>query len=310
VWQRVDLVLRFLYVLLAPLVLTVVATVAPLGAIVVTTAVATIIALTGSARWRGRVTGIPVVGGPLAKFAALGEYYEEHKPKPLLYYVLYPALFPYWLIKRDARREFLIYRRVSTITLLAVMGLGTLDYFRHWRPIPFDYFVGVSIGMFIFQLLITFAIVMPVVTTIITLHQQALKRTLIALVAGGLVVATFSVIRLKNHQSITLLTRTRARTIVQRHEAFQALHEGLEAAASSIAAGDDDELTLSRVHEALEVLYHPDEAAVFRLYHDDRVIVIYAKFGRNPTMWLGMANHRPVNEPEGLSPGARAVLGL
>jgi hypothetical protein len=85
VWQRVDLVLRFVYVLLAPLVLMVMASVVSLGAIVVTTAVATIIALTGSARWRRRVTGIPVVGRSLAKFAALGEYYEEHPPKPLLY---------------------------------------------------------------------------------------------------------------------------------------------------------------------------------------------------------------------------------
>jgi hypothetical protein len=310
VWQRVDLVLRFVYVLLAPLVLMVMASIVSLGAIVVTTAIATIIALAGSARWRRRVTGIPVVGRPLAKFAALGEYYDEHPPKPLLYYIFYPALFPYWLIKRDARREFMVYRRVSAITLLAVVGLGTLDYFRHWQPIPFDYFVGVSIGMFIFQLLATFAIVMPIVTTIITLHQQALKRTLIALVAGALAVAALTVVTLKDHVPMSVLTRTRARTIVQHHEAFEALHKALQAAASSIAAGADDELTLSRVHDALETLYHPDEAAVFRLYHDDRVIVVYAKFGRNPTMWLGMANHHPVNVVEGLTPGARAVLGV
>ena len=42
---------------------------------------------------------IALVGKPLAKFGRLGEYDRSHAPKPLLYYVAYPLLFPYWLFE-------------------------------------------------------------------------------------------------------------------------------------------------------------------------------------------------------------------
>ena len=91
--RRVDDVLRFIYVLLAPAMMVALGYVVPIGGIVISTGIATAIALAGSDGYVRRVQGITLIGKPLAKLGRLGEYYREHPPKPLLYYVFYPLLF-------------------------------------------------------------------------------------------------------------------------------------------------------------------------------------------------------------------------
>ncbi len=43
-------------------------------------------------------------GRVLRRQLAFEAYYRTQPPKPFLYYVFYPFLFPYWLVVREARR--------------------------------------------------------------------------------------------------------------------------------------------------------------------------------------------------------------
>ena len=83
---------------LIPLFLGVLAAIMPMTAIMISAALATVIALIGSERWAARVGHLRFVGKPLRNLGRLGEFYGVHPPKPLVYYVFYPVLIPYWLI--------------------------------------------------------------------------------------------------------------------------------------------------------------------------------------------------------------------
>src|SRR5262245_5086661 len=129
---RIDLALRFVYVAFVPFVPGLAASRVPSGGVVGGTAVGTAVALIGRRRWHAHVDRLPLVGRVLGGFGRLGEYYAEHPPRPLLYYVLYPALFPYWLFVKHARAELVLYRRLSLITMLILAITGIVDYFRKW----------------------------------------------------------------------------------------------------------------------------------------------------------------------------------
>jgi hypothetical protein len=111
--RKIDLVLRFIYVALVPALLALLAQFMSVTGLVVTTGLATGIALAGTERWRQRVGHIRFVGKFLGNFARLGEYYATTPPKLLIYYIV-------WLIASKARREFLLYRRISAIVLETV----------------------------------------------------------------------------------------------------------------------------------------------------------------------------------------------
>lgn len=320
-WRAVDYVLRFLYLFLAPLMLVGISQVMPIMGIMIGAGLATVVAVFGSDRWQDSVKRIrllerfEIVGRVVGGMGRLGDYYREHPPKPLVYYIAYPLLFPYWIFNRVARREFLLYRRLNAITLVIVIITGVLDYVRNWRPIPFNYFFGVAIGTFIFQLLATFALVMPIVTTILLYHQRKLKKTLWAALAcivltGGL---GLYVVRSSTSLSVGVQTRLRARTGYFHHEAVDALAHGLDAALASFKrAPTDGAAALAAAQEAIQTLYHPDEAAAFHLYADHGVIMLFVRFKNEPPIWLAgdSVHHRAIGDPKVLPPDAQLALGL
>ncbi|MDQ3367274.1 MAG: hypothetical protein M3680_17770, partial [Myxococcota bacterium] len=162
-----------------------------------------------------------MVGGFLARFASLGEYYEQHPPKPLIYYVLYPLLAPYWLIKREARREFLLYRRINAIALVAMLGFGAYDYVTNWRPeIPLSAFVTSSIATLVMQLLATVCLVMPIVTTVVRYHRSGHRRALAVMLALCAGLSVILLVAVRRHErptpSVTQRVRWRATATPER----------------------------------------------------------------------------------------------
>jgi hypothetical protein len=61
-------------------------------------------------------------------------YYRAHPPRPFLYYVFYPALFPCWLVACEARDEFLLFKGYTLVSFLLLLASLGLQYIRSFPP--------------------------------------------------------------------------------------------------------------------------------------------------------------------------------
>jgi hypothetical protein len=333
--RAIDLVLRFIYVIAAPLMLAPMAVIFPITGTLVGAGLATVIALIGSDRWHARVDRIPVLGRVLGGMGKLGDFYREHPPKLLVYYIFYPLLLPVILFLRVPRREFLLYRKLNTVALLVVVVGGAIDYFRNWRPeLTFGMFIASMIVTLILQLLATFALAMPIVTTLVTLRLRGLAKSLWILVVLATLSAGLGVLGAhKMHGAMQISTwmrlslRTNAGTIEMRncmkeHEpgyrgcrrenhAFVALAQGLDEAYVALRdhPGDTD-AALDAARAKISEYYKPDETAAWRLYADEGVVMLYVRFSKRDVLWIGRDNHQLILDLAKLPPGAHKVLGL
>lgn len=301
-WRQIDDVLRFGYVLIAPAIIVVLGGLLPITGMVLTTGIATVIALVGSQAWVDRVSLVQWVGKPLAKFGQLGEYYREHPPKPLPYYVLYPLFAPYWLLKREARRELLAYKRIGALAVVITAVSGCYDYFHNWSPLPANYFFKAQFATSILGLLITFMFVMPIVTTLIRYRQRGYVVRMIVLVSiASALGAVMAAVTLSNRDMVRLSLRERikARILWQPGQARDALRGALQRATTQA----DQESAERAAHDALEAFFKPDEAATFRVIASDGVAVLatktknhrYAWTARTKTGWAATAGDLPLS---------------
>lgn len=288
---RLDLGLRFGYLIAAPFVLVALSPVVPVLGIAVSTAVATVIALIGSERWRARTAGIPVVGRFLAGFAKLGDHYAEHPPRPLLYYIAYPLLAPYWLISRPARREFLLYRKLNAVALVVLLALGARDYYANWAPeISLGRFAQGAFATLVIQLLVTFALVMPIATTVIAFHRAGARCALtVALVLAALAAGlAITVVARSDRPSWAATTRLRLRAAAVPAAAQATLQRALELAGPDLAARRPP----VAARRELTTLWRPDEVRAFRFYRSlDGHVLVYANLRRHPPVFLARSPH-------------------
>ena len=331
---RIDLVLRFAYVTLIPILLVPFAGIFPLTGVLVTSTLATVVAVAGGERWRARVGGLRVIGRPLANLASLGDFYREHPPKPLVYYVFYPVLIPYWLIAPVARREFLLYRKLNAIAVVILVALAAHDYLVNYRPeIPFSFFIAEWIAMFLLQLVVTFVMVTPIVTTIVTLQHRGKRRTLVAL---GVCLALFAGLgvaiahRMRGHDA-RLTARIHARVKAasrafhdcrvehpdskhcgESDGALMAVAHGLDAAWKRLGTSPttaDIDAALDVAHADLEAYFKPDEANAFEMFFDGNVLILYVDFGRRErTLWAGRDRHHLLVRIDQLPADAHLVV--
>lgn len=309
---KLDLVLRFVYVLMAPVFLVAFAALVPMTGPLIGVGLATVIALAGSERWRARTESIRFVGRPLANMASLGDYYREHPPRPLLYYVAYPLLMPYWLISRPARREFLLYRKINLIALLTVPAFAALEYVRTWSGIPVSAFLSQTLATMLLQLVVTFALVMPIVTTIVAYHLHGKRRTLIALLAlSGLLAGAMTVSLIRaDRPSPYVMARVRYRAVSDPPRAIEVMRRALAAAAKQLDAGATPEAAAAAMHGELEAYWRADEAQMFRLYRaGDGSTIMYANQRGKPTIWVGRTKRgKEFVDAKLLPPDGRAKL--
>ncbi len=310
-WRTVDLVLRFIYLVAAPALLTLLASVFPLTGTLVGAGIATVVALIGGDRWHAAVDRVPVLGRVLGGMARLGEFYREHPPKPLVYYIFYPVLLPVILAMKVPRREFTLYRKVNAIALVVIVAGGALDYYRHWQPeLGFGLFLGSMFTGFILQLLVMFALVMPIVTTLIMLRLRGQTRTLYGLLAIILACGAlgawashhrkdavpFSTWTRLEYRTVTAFrdqarceARTRERgACIKDNRALAALIEGLDAAEVSLLSHpSDQEAALAAARSRIGMYYKPDETRAFQLYSKDQVLIEYVRNGKQPPLAIG-----------------------
>src|SRR5439155_27100346 len=102
------------------------------------------------------------------------------------------------------------------IAVVIMLLVGAHDYWFNYRPsIPFNFFIGAWIGMFIMQLLATMMLISPILTTIVILRRERRHVTLLALAACTAITIPLGVVaKIHAHQHPAVLD-TRIRT---RHE--------------------------------------------------------------------------------------------
>jgi len=332
-WRTIDLVLRFAYVALIPALLPILSAFMPITGMLIGAGIATVVALIGSDLWRAKVERIKYVGGILAGMGRLGDFYREHPPKPLVYYIAYPALLPVILFLRTPRREFLLYRKLNLLAVGIIVGTGIWDYWKNWQPeLSVSRFVGATIGMFLLQLIVTVMVIMPIVTTLVSLRAAGRSRALVVLVVLMTATTAYSAVFAYQKHTIPTMTWVRldARTkharkelgvCVQQHpdevarcleanRAIRAMRDSLIEAVRAAKAGGDLAAQLAAVRAKLAEYYKPDEAAAFRLASTKEAAVVYAPHRRKPAIWLAFVKGKFTIDPQKLPPAMHELLRL
>jgi hypothetical protein len=334
VWVAIDLVLRFAYVAGVLFMLPILAIVMPITGMLISTGIATLVALIGSEAWHARVDRVPFVGRLLGGIGKLADFYREHPPKPLVYYIFYPALLPVILFLRVPRREFLLYRKLNVLALVIVAATGAWDYFRNWRPeLTFGQFAASTFAMFVLQLVIAVMLIMPLVTTLVVLRRRGLHKTLAGLVLLMAAAAALGALGAHKSRTMSVLTWTRIKErtqyaraelvecerdhpnevarCVDTNPAIHALKDGLVAAiAVARDHPDDTAAQLDAARDKLREYYKPDEANAFDVVSSEGVAVIYVKYPRKPPIWLGVGRHGFFARPQMLPQQLAKLIGL
>jgi hypothetical protein len=235
------------------------------------------------------------LGAVLRRQLAFEEYYRERPPKPFLYYLAYPLLFPYWLAVREARREFWLFKGYTIVTFLVAAVAGVYRYFAVYQPeIGLKVFLqSFGIGLVI-EALAVITFLMPIATTVVALHKKAQHGRLIALLVVGLLSAAVAVgILARRHRtfpSIETRQRVAKRTFARLKVAESVADDALRAAwrerrkknYERESDGTVEGAPLDVAREKLGAFYRPDEAAAFELWTTARgdkhpMMILYAE---------------------------------
>jgi hypothetical protein len=309
VLEILEYVLRIAFFLFVPFGVVLLAMLVPMGAAIVQMILALaafflgemLVATAEKRPWLKRV---------LRRQLAFEAYYRQHPPRPFLYYMFYPFLFPYWLWVKEARREFVIFKGYTIVTVIVISGTGVYHWFFVYQPeIGIKTFV-VAFGIqLVVETLAVLMLIMPMTTSVVALHRKRQQYRLIALLAAGLLSAGVAgaYLRMRHRSFPSLETRQRvvARNTANHVKSKLVMKQALEKAwkVRRSAARDqweretDGTVTgapLDDARDVLESFYRDDEAGAFELWTTARtekppIMIVFAE-GRkkgNP-VWLGL----------------------
>lgn len=128
-----DFLMRLAFFATAPFALVGVASVFPVTGALVQIGVGLLAFFAGEAL-RRVASRSRLLGFALSSQLAFEAHYRAHRPRPFLYYVFYPRLFPYWLTVASARREFLLFKGYTLLSFaLLLVSLGA-QYLQSFPP--------------------------------------------------------------------------------------------------------------------------------------------------------------------------------
>jgi hypothetical protein len=315
-----DFVLRLAFFALAPVAIVFAAELFPVRGVIIDVSLALGLFIAGEAvqTWAKRTR---LVRSLLSEALAFEAYYRSCPPRPFLYYLAYPLLFPYWLLNRDARREFLLFRGYT------LGGLGILlvtlgwQYTTAWAPeLGLRVYVPYVLLTLLVETILALAILMPVATTVVWYHSSFRRGRLAVVLSVGLISTTLVFIRLANRRRpiVSFATRERVvlRTQASKRKAHRALLQAVRAARQHIPndAIEGDGLVLGapldKAVETLQQFYKRDEAYSFNLWASPRrnpkVLVLYfeARRQRRP-IWVAIGSDgAEIRTPSHLPRGA------
>lgn len=262
-----------------------------------------------------------------ARELAIEAYYRVRPPRPFLYYVFYPVLFPYWLINAEARREFWLFKGYTLASLAILIASVLFQYGYYWPPeLGVRQFLPVVGLTLLIETLLVLGLLMPIATTVIELHQRRRSGRLVALLllcVASTSVATWRIARRRDPiVSYATRERVRQRTAVQPKQAHDVQLEALKAAWAVLLRdgspvdgdGKVEGPPLARAQQVLEGFYKTDEAFSFDLWasprRDPKIMVLYfeARTRRGP-IWVALGRHgTEITDPKKLPKGAFAAM--
>lgn len=321
-----DFVLRLAFFVGAPIAIVKAAALFPVGGAIVQIVIALVIFFVGEAA-RGLSEKYTLARRLLRKQLEFEAYYREHPPRPFLYYVFYPLLFPYWLWNREARRELMLFRGFTILSAIVLVGTLTYQFFRLFPPeLGAKEFFPLAAGTIGVETLVILAFLMPMATTVVHFHRERAPIRLAVLLLAALVsigVTTYRVTK-KRDPLISYATkqRARARSAVSPRGARAAQERALRVAWKVLPHSADDVdidgkvegLPLEMARIALTPFYKPDEAAAWDLWYtkakidgkSQQLLVLYfaATRGKN-AMWIAIDRSEKItNDPLRLPSGA------
>jgi hypothetical protein len=273
-----DFALRLIFFAAVPFIATQVNALFPMTGVLVNIAL-TLVVFMAAETVRDHANRWPVLARFVKRRLDFDAYYRKHPPRPFLYYVFYPVLFPYWLAQREARRELLLYRGMTAGGFVILLVIGGFDFYLHWLPeLDFQRFVTLWVLLFAIQTACMFIFLLPIATTVVTLHLQRRFRALYVLlgVAGlSISLAVVGMVQRRGHiVSWATTQRVRLRTAAEPKQAAAVQRAALKAVWANLpelqGSTDKDGWVegdaLDRAESELEDLYKDDESYAFTLH--------------------------------------------
>lgn len=325
VWGTLEFLFRLAFFAASPFLIVLVATLFPVRGAIIDALLALVIFALGdrARRWTSRYRLLNLICDEALAFE---DYYRTRAPKPFLYYLFYPLLFPYWLFKADARREFLVFRGYNLGGFLILLGTLIWQYFAHFRPeLGWREFLPQVWLTLLVEMLLALALLMPIATTFVWYHRRKQRWRLDVLLAVGLMSSCAAIVQVANRRdpvvSWATSERVSMRTKANRQRAHQALLAAVRAARKSllqtkVVDGDGKVMgaPLDAARVALEQYYKSDEALAFDLWASPRrrprAIVLYfeARRARRP-IWVAVDGFgSEIRGPDQLPRGAFSAM--
>lgn len=323
--RALDYALRLCFFATVPFLATLVSALFPMTGVLVNIALTlAVFALAESVRERAGRS--PLLARVMRRRLAFDDHYRAHPPRPFLYYVFYPLLFPYWLFHPEARRELLLYRGLTGGGMAVLVVLAIADYFVYWSPeLGVKPFFVIWALLLVVQTLSMFVFLLPVATTVVKLHSERRLPALYLLFGVAAISVSAAIVRLaqRHRHVVSWVTMQRAhlRTVTAPARAEAAQRDALrsvwsnakELALSTDAEGWIEGDSLERAELVLERFYKDDEAYAFSLHAippaAPEIVLLQCRIGgRRPPIWRAMRKSgQEVTRLEDLPSG---VLGL
>ena len=272
---------------------------------------------------RGWAASSWLVRRALARELALEEYYRARPPRPFLYYVFYPFLFPYWLVNREARREFWLFKGYTIVSVVILLASVGAQYSLFYPPeLGLRQFLPIVAMTLAIEALLVLGLLLPIATTVIEFHARGRRGRLFALLGlmmASTAVATWQLAKRRDPiVSFATRERVRLRTAAQRKRAHDVQLDAVRTAITQLAFekeaiegdGKVEGSPLEQAHAVLERFYKHDEAFAFDLWASPRqkpkVMVLYfeARPGRAPIWVAVQKGGTEITDPKKLPSGA------
>ena len=328
-----DFVLRLLFFATAPIVIFVFALMFPIGGALANVAFMLTVFFSAAAI-RAAAEKRPWLKRVFRKPLAFEDYYQTRPPRPFLYYVFFPILFPYWLINKDARREFVVFRGYTVFGLIVLVVSGCYQYFWKWRPeLGFKQFFKILLLITAIEIVITLSMLMPIATTVVYYHLGRKHKRLVVLIVVTLLMTVLMAIGYakKRHAyvaiptSIRMVLRTKARpgrALEVRKEALMRAYHVLHYNEGEIDVEHDSRIEeeilgdpIDQARDTLSSFYKSDETYCFHLVafrvKNRRILVLYGdpNDAKERVVWLGVRGlGELVSDDSELPPHANAIM--
>ena len=254
--RTLDFITRLAFFAVAPRLLVLVAALYPVSGAVIQIGVALFVFVLAEAarELSSRSKLAHLVLSSQLEFEA---YYGANPPRPFLYYVFYPLLFPYWVTQKEARREFLLFKGYTLASFAILLVSLGVQFVRFFPPeLGLRQFWPIAAKTFGVETIVVLLFLMPIFTSVVHYHQARARGRLAAILLAGVVSSGFAIERLERARdpvvSLATRERVRLRTNANKKPAYDALARALGAAWKALPKERDDVDSDGKVESPLD----------------------------------------------------------